>query len=477
MPIDHSSKYSTPALLGRRWIASQFAPACCGLGDLAGSRLTGLVVGLLFGFGVVVLPANSWGWPWAETGTSWRASDTGSDTSSGQEEPLVQVVAIDGTVHRLTLDSLDETDGLISSQGFTLPLDGIREIRTGHARLGDDPTTITVHLGGQGELHVRSLSLSDGQLRMATDLAEFQYPLVDVRGIRFPGVEGQAEWQSLIDEPSREADRLLVSTSRGPRVVAGLLEDITDGEVRIFFEDQSRQVARDRILAIVPALLGQRMEAKYMIATIDGSRLIADAISFRQEQWSLHWKDQQVQLPAQHVVQVTIRSDRVLYLSDLDPVIDQLQTILAPDRVNRRNVSVIGTPLRLRVPTGRAGEQANGSETTAADLTSARHKVQEFSTGWGTQARSRLVFEIPAGYTQLSGWVGIDAATGGQGLCQVSVLLDGIQVFSAEVSGPGSALPLNVPLGSARRLELLVEPGPMLDLSAWLNWADVRLLK
>jgi hypothetical protein len=100
-----------------------------------------------------------------------------------------------------------------------------------------------------------------------------------------------------------------------------------------------------------------------------------------------------------------------------------------------------------------------------------------FAKGWGVRARSRLVFEIPAGFRELRGWVGIDTATNGQGTCQAVVLIDGIQVGSWSLEGSGTAQEISLPVNGGRRLELLVEPGPQLDLSDWVNWADLQLIK
>jgi hypothetical protein len=57
------------------------------------------------------------------------------------------------------------------------------------------------------------------------------------------------------------------------------------------------------------------------------------------------------------------------------------------------------------------------------------------------------------------------------------VLIDGIQVGSWSLEGSGTAQEISLPVNGGRRLELLVEPGPQLDLSDWVNWADLQLIK
>jgi hypothetical protein len=382
----------------------------------------------------------------------------------GQEssETRVDVVMLDGSVRVGQLQSITGAAGLDSVDGRVVPLDDIRELRTPQRLLGDDPTTITVMLRGQGVLHARSLSVKEGVATIETDLAQLTYALLDIRGIRLPNQEGEAEWQTMLAEPSQEEDRLLVTTSRGPRIVAGLIESIDPAGVQIVFEDASRRVTMDKILAIAPAVLGDSAEPKFQIRLVDRSVLVADDIEYQDQKWTFRRNAHLLSFPSELVVSFRVRSDRVFELSELTPVIDTVQTIIAPDAVNRRDTSVMGSPLTLLMPK----EAAIGGGGPRV-----------FAKGWGVRARSRVVFEIPAGFRELRGWVGIDTATNGQGTCQAVVLIDGIQVGSWSLEGSGTAQEISLPVNGGRRLELLVEPGPQLDLSDWVNWADLQLIK
>ncbi len=387
---------------------------------------------------------------------------------------MVRVTGIDGTTQRQELESISSDAVVRFGDGQTIHLDQLRQLRSDVRLLGDDKTTTTVYLSGKGVLHARSVVVKDGVLSVETDLADLQYPLLAVRGIRPPTKQGETEWSALLREPSREEDRLLVTTSLGPRVVAGLLEEFDAEGVRILFEDAQRRVAIDKILGIVPAMLVDDGLPKYEVQVIDRSVLIADSVEFNAGKWTLAWKEQSFSFPADLVASIRIRSDRMFFVSDLDPVIDEVQTLLAPVRANRRNLSVIGTPISLRLPaeqTERSEKRESGRDRSDVG------EIREFALGWGVRARSRGVFENTSGYTHLNGWVGIDTATAGHGSCLASIFLDGIQVASHEVRGDQNAIPIRIPLNGARRLELLVEPGLQLDLADWVNWADLRVIK
>lgn len=378
-------------------------------------------------------------------------------------ETRVVITKIDGLQVTVTANRL-ANNGVSLEDGETLGWDEVRELQTGNRLLGDDPDVITVRLREQGVLYARQVTLSDGVVALATDLTDIQYPLVDVRSIRFPATEGETEWATLLREPSGEVDRLLVTTSRGPRVVAGLLESIDADGVQLYFEDASRRVARDKILGIVPAALTETASPKFLVQVVDRSVLIADSLAVADGNWQIGWQGQVQPFPHETIVSVRVRSDRVLYVSDLPPVLDEVQTIVAPSAKNRVDTNVTGLPMALRLP-------------PSPNATPADRDVRTFSKGWGTRSRSRLVFDLPPGFNRLNGWVGIDTGTQGRGNCQAIVLLDDIQVFSQTITGDATAVPLDVPVQGGRRLELRVETGEELDLADWVNWADLRLLK
>lgn len=419
-----------------------------------------------------------WGWVMAISLMSLAATQAQEDIDSQPNRPestdsRVVVVTIDGSRVTVPAERLS-AEGVGLADGAVLSWDEVRELQTGNRLLGDDPDALTVRLRDQGVLYARQVSMTDGQLLVATDLTDIQYPLVDVRSIRFAAAEGEAEWAALLREPSGEIDRLLVTTSRGPRVVAGLLESLDAEGVQLYFEEASRRVGRDKILGIVPAALEESAAPKFLVQVVDRSVLIADSLTVTDGNWQIGWQGKTQPFPQETIVSVRVRSDRVLYVSDLTPVLDEVQTVIAPAAKNRVDTNVVGQPLTLRLPVAPAPTATTTSSTAA---TAAEREVRVFSKGWGTRSRSRLVFDLPPDFQRLSGWVGIDHSTQGRGNCQAIVLVDDIQVFSQTLRGDATAFPLDIAVQGGRRLELRVETGEELDLADWVNWADLRLLK
>lgn len=159
----------------------------------------------------------------------------------------------------------------------------------------------------------------------------------------------------------------------------------------------------------------------------------------------------------QNITAVSLRSDRVVYLSDLEPV-DVSQNSLATIEFQwQRDRSVQRNPIRLFSP-----------ETG---------KVTEYARGIGTHAASRIEFENADGFDLFSAVVGIDAETEGNGDCQVSVWADGIKLWEARISGNSAPQKVDVGIDGMKKVALVVRNGQHLDLGDHVDWADARFLK
>jgi alpha-galactosidase len=141
----------------------------------------------------------------------------------------------------------------------------------------------------------------------------------------------------------------------------------------------------------------------------------------------------------------------VAFLSDLKPTAEEQQAIATIARPWQRDKSVMGKPLTL------------GSRV--------------FEKGIGVHSRSSLAFDVDEGFDVLAATIGIDAETGGKGDCVFTVLGDGRPLFTQQMKGDSPAQDISVPLGGARQLTLLVEPGADLDLADHADWCDARLIK
>jgi len=168
---------------------------------------------------------------------------------------------------------------------------------------------------------------------------------------------------------------------------------------------------------------------------------------------SLRWSP--ALLKAVEVVEVQVKSDRILVLSNVDPVAVTETTDFVEARSFQRDRSVTGGMLQIR---------------GADDL------PITFSNGIGAQATSELTYTNGKKFNRLLATVGIDLATKGRGDCQVVVKTDGVEVFNQRITGSSDPLELDVNVADANQVSLVVLPGREFDLADHVVWGNAKLI-
>ncbi|MGY8731217.1 MAG: NPCBM/NEW2 domain-containing protein [Pirellulales bacterium] len=107
-----------------------------------------------------------------------------------------------------------------------------------------------------------------------------------------------------------------------------------------------------------------------------------------------------------------------------------------------------------------------------------------YLAGVGMVSVSRLTFDIPTGYTRFRSDVGIDSRAAELGSVSVHVLLQDKQgsewqsAFDSPVVRGGDDLrSIDIPLGDARRLSLVVDMADRADILDYANWVNARFVK
>jgi hypothetical protein len=218
-------------------------------------------------------------------------------------------------------------------------------------------------------------------------------------------------------------------------------------------------MGRERVDAIVPARIGEPAAADRaaILTLVDGSTVGGRIESLDADNVVLQLAGTRLTLPVSKFVSVQFKSDRVQRLAELEPVDAATSVMFAPDRGWRRNASVEGNPISLKV---------NDDGT-----------IRKFRNGIGTHSSSRLSFSNDRGFDRLRGLVGIDAETEGRGDCVVVVRGDGIQLWTARLQGNEPAKAIDVDVTGMKIVELVVEAGAQFDLADHVDWADIRLIR
>lgn len=283
--------------------------------------------------------------------------------------------------------------------------------------------------------------------------ATYKLPLETLRAVRFVPAAELAEFEKAFAAPAADADKLFLQVDGKLEALSGLVEAITATELKFQFEGQSRTLPRERLFGVVlaQAAAGDAPRPPCTLSLRDGGSLGGTLDSLTASAATISLAGAKIELPRGVVSKIAIRSSRVAWLSELKPSAEKQQTLATLPRPWRRDLSIGGKPLTL------------GGRT--------------YEKGLGVAARTELVFSLDGKFDAFSATLGIDQETGGKGDCLFVVALDGEPAFTARVKGTDPPREINLPLGSARTLSLIVEPGADLDLADHADWADARLLR
>lgn len=152
------------------------------------------------------------------------------------------------------------------------------------------------------------------------------------------------------------------------------------------------------------------------------------------------------------VLRIEFRGGRLVYLSDLEPAEVKETPFFDIVWRHRRDRSVDGHPLRI------------GGKT--------------YRKGLGVHTRCQLTYALDGAYRRFIADVGIDEEVGEKGSADVRVLVDGKVKFEKKaLTGRAAPLRIELDVTGAKRLTLLADFGPELDICDHVDWANARLIR
>ncbi len=185
----------------------------------------------------------------------------------------------------------------------------------------------------------------------------------------------------------------------------------------------------------------------------DGSRLVARILGGDERRLQLASRSLgDLELDWSNVLRVEVRSQRVLFLSDLRPSDYQFQPFLAKRWTYALDRDLRGRPLTV------------GGAT--------------YPRGVALHSQSRISFEIGGIFEQFAALAGIADAEAPRGNVTLRVLGDDRELWSAgDLRGGAMPLPILVDVRGVQTLTLVVEFGADLDLADHAVFAMARLLR
>jgi hypothetical protein len=158
-------------------------------------------------------------------------------------------------------------------------------------------------------------------------------------------------------------------------------------------------------------------------------------------------------LPLKSVERVVFASQRVVFLSTLEPSAVE-------------ETPVVGTaPFRWRKDRSASGEAL-------------RLDGREFRRGLGVHSRCALEYKLDGKFRTFAAVIGLDEASRGRGSVTFRVSADGKEIFHQAMEGKAKPLPLSLPVEGVQLLRLEVDYGKdQLDFADHADWADARLTR
>ena len=370
----------------------------------------------------------------------------------------VTLEMINGQAFEGTLEKIDGT-GLVQGKGLPTDcnLDQVSVINFRRPKNLASPAGIQVRLAAGGLVYADRLTIGNDVVELESAGRDETIPLEIVQAVVWQ-LTDQTEKQ--VGARSSEMDTVVVETGSGERVVQGVLEGVDGSHVKIQYQGESRKIAKSKVRALILADL-QMPAAEGVKATVrTASGWVVTGAIEKLEQGYLHLSPvagRLISLPLQDILSIKVQSDRVAYLSDMEPVDVQQRPDFTVPRTWKRNRSIEGNPLTLKDPsTG---------------------QTRVYAQGLGTQAYTALAFENKGGFDRFQATVGIDAETLGNGDCELVVQGDGIQLWSKRLRGSDPPELLSVDIAGMNEIVLIVKAGEQFDLADHVDWCEARFVK
>lgn len=370
------------------------------------------------------------------------------------------LVRLDGSSIEADVQRIDDA-GQVYHGDKRVSLQALRRIDTA-AKAGKPTTKPRVYLLDGSVLLADKLIFDSGTLTLDWTAGKAtQLPVASVRAVQL-GVEVNQDgvvvtdsaFAAAIDDQTDNRDALFVRRDDKLTEVRGVIESLGKREAAFFWNDKPRKIDRKNIYGLVFAVTAGRpdLTGAARAALTDGSAVWGRAKSLDGKVLTLERDDGvTLAIPWNKVTRLDVRSERMVFLSDLEPINARSEGIATlPTWPIQRDRSVMGNPITL------------GGRT--------------YDKGLGTHAAARI--EYAAGrYDVFAAMIGIDAHTAGRGDCVFVVLADGREKLRQRMTGKDKPREIRVDIAGADRLTLLVEPGEDLDIADHADWADARLIR
>ncbi len=375
----------------------------------------------------------------------------------------VRVLTIEGESIDAAWSGVDAAGAILferNGRTMRLPPSRLMTVSWVDARPVDAPTTLpaTVYLADGSRLHARVTGGDARHIEIKTaPVARLQIPLDRLAAIRFShrrhAAAREAFDRALVRrDPSQ--DVLLVVREDRVGVLRGVTESLCPDGGAFKWRGRGVPIDPEKTYGLVLAAGVHREPVPRAVCELrDGSAWGGRITGGNAGEIELELTvGRTIKVRVAELSEIRFHSDRVVFLSDLQPAAYEFEPFATTRWPYRRNRSTANRPMRI-------GNQV-------------------FDRGIGMHSKATLTYELPDRFTHLAAVIGIDEAVGPLGNAVFQVIADGEEVFdSGPVTGRDDARAILVPIGGAEKLQLVVDFGEDLDIGDQADWGNARLIK
>jgi hypothetical protein len=258
-------------------------------------------------------------------------------------------------------------------------------------------------------------------------------------------------------------DRIVAVRGNERATLEGIVGPIKADTVSFTLDQETIDVKRDRLREIAFAMSTADIKPAILLTDRSGNTWPADDVSLSADQLvAMHSGLGRIEWPAREITRVDFSIARITYLSDLDPIIVEQTPYFDRVQAYRRDENLAGKPLTLRDSSSR---------------------IESYPKGLALHSKTSLTYTLPPEDLRLAFDVGIDPSVGAAGSAEVSVIVDGENLWKKFVSADQPRSLVDLPLPKVRRsdspsrLIILVDFGPRADVGDHVILGNARLIK
>lgn len=314
--------------------------------------------------------------------------------------------------------------------------------------------------------------VESAQAMVTTTLAEKPL-LLPTKQIRWVQLAAAAPWETLAEQVTAD-DLLMIRKKSGTLdYLNGVLGSISPAQIEFTWDGEAMGVKRSKVagLAYYHARQSPTQAPVCWLDLRSGGRLPVAEITFHQERVQVTTiSGLALTFPVEEIREADYSQGKLIYLSDLQPTRQQwtprinlpvAAALIRQHGLPRRDLSFTGSALTLFFPAPHSG--------------AAEGQLKNYSKGLALRSRTELHYRRPKGMQRFITLAGIDPETANQGSVELEVFADRNLIWQGEINGGRAPTEIEVALGTARELRLVVDYGANLDFGDRLHLIEARL--